>query len=94
MKYSQGTTTLTTPFRERQAPTMQLLGDAWWVSSLAGKYFIFDLCSNLNESFPRDRASPSVIGVGGAVFRSVPSLEIGRQVVQAALSAGSCMLLP
>ncbi|KAF9035675.1 hypothetical protein BDZ89DRAFT_1036139 [Hymenopellis radicata] len=41
-----------------------------------------------------DRASPSCIGVGGAVFRSVPSLNIGKQVVQTALAAGSCMILP
>ncbi|KAF9017019.1 hypothetical protein BDZ89DRAFT_1141054 [Hymenopellis radicata] len=41
-----------------------------------------------------DKASPLCIGVGGAVFRSVPSIDIGRSVVEAALNAGSCMLLP
>ncbi|KAF9014679.1 hypothetical protein BDZ89DRAFT_1046351 [Hymenopellis radicata] len=41
-----------------------------------------------------DKASPHCIGVSGAVFRSVPSIEIGRQVVESALNGGSCMLLP
>ncbi|KAF8995728.1 hypothetical protein BDZ89DRAFT_1149449 [Hymenopellis radicata] len=40
-----------------------------------------------------DKASPACIGVGGAVFRSVPSLETGKQVVESALRCGSCMLL-
>ncbi|KAF9014458.1 hypothetical protein BDZ89DRAFT_1142300 [Hymenopellis radicata] len=41
-----------------------------------------------------DKASPFCIGIGGAVFRSVPSIEAGKQVVEAALAAGSCMILP
>ncbi|KAF9037322.1 hypothetical protein BDZ89DRAFT_1129848 [Hymenopellis radicata] len=41
-----------------------------------------------------DRASPNCIGVGGAVFRSVPSVDAGKQLVQSALAAGACMLLP
>ncbi|KAF9012274.1 hypothetical protein BDZ89DRAFT_1047070 [Hymenopellis radicata] len=40
-----------------------------------------------------DKASPLCIGVGGAVFRSVPSIDAGKQVVDSALSAGSCMIL-
>ncbi|KAF9004096.1 hypothetical protein BDZ89DRAFT_1145832 [Hymenopellis radicata] len=41
-----------------------------------------------------DRASPNCIGVSGAVFRSVPSADVGKQVVEAALAGGACMLLP
>ncbi|KAF9000021.1 hypothetical protein BDZ89DRAFT_1147473 [Hymenopellis radicata] len=40
-----------------------------------------------------DRASSSCIGIGGAVFRSVPSVDAGKQLIEAALAAGSCMIL-